>query len=248
MMNVRGQLQITPQWSFCSCRCKWGTAPSFLGGAGKGGQPIVSYAGSVGSKWGRYWQPCLPCCLLQWVPGLEVRFLCSIFGFLFHSGCTFTFDRHVAFFWFKLFWNKPWLCSDVSASDQTGYLPWVLSALCSVCSVWQPGESLCLWHSCETLQKVPRYTCFVPCVLAKGQWHRMLWLLKCGEEMHSGLQEMTGKFPAWCQQCVPCLSWVCDVLFLLLHGAIPSLFSGPENPDLERVLNLHCVTNLRVGH
>lgn len=54
--------------------------------------------------------------------------------------------------------------TDVSASGQTGYLPWVLSTLCSVCSVQQPGASLCLWHSCETLQKVLRYTCFVPCV------------------------------------------------------------------------------------
>lgn len=71
-----------------------------------------------------------------------------------------------------------------------------MGAECSVCSVQQPGASLCLWHSCETLQEVLRYTCFVPCVLAKGQGHRMLWLLKCGEEMHSGLQEMTGGFSA----------------------------------------------------
>lgn len=38
------------------------------------------------------------------------------------------------------------------------------------------------------------------------------------------------------------------MLFLLLHGAIPSLFSGPENPDLERVMNLDSVSNLRAGH
>lgn len=38
------------------------------------------------------------------------------------------------------------------------------------------------------------------------------------------------------------------MLFVFLHGAIPSLFSGPENPDLECVLNLDCVSNLRVGH
>lgn len=26
------------------------------------------------------------------------------------------------------------------------------------------------------------------------------------------------------------------------------LFSGPENPDLEHMLNLDCVSNLRAGH
>lgn len=103
---------------------------------------------------------------------------------------------------------------------------------------------------CETLQKVSRYTCFVPCVLAKGQWHRMLWLLKCGEEMHSGLQDsflLDGREKKVAK--IVCLASARSVMccFSCCMVQYP-LFSGPENPDLEHMLNLYCVSNLRAGH
>lgn len=98
------------------------------------------------------------CCSEGWRLGFYAAYLASV-----DPSFTRVVENELlpftAFFWFKLFWNKLWLCTDVSTSDQTGYLPWVLSTLCSVCSVQQPGASLCLWHSCETLQKVPRYPC-----------------------------------------------------------------------------------------
>lgn len=46
-----------------------------------------------------------------------------------------------------------------------------------------------------------------------------------------------------------CLASARSVMFCFSCCVVQNpLFSGPENPDLERVLNLGCVSNLRAGH